>query len=26
VGNKYVVWFYILSFFVWLVVRNVLGI
>lgn len=26
VGNRYVVWFYIVSFFVWLIVRNVLGI
>lgn len=26
VGNRYVVWFYIVSFFVWLIVRNILGI
>lgn len=26
VENKYVIWFYIISFFVWLVVRNILHI
>lgn len=26
VGNRYVVWFYIISFFAWLIVRNILHI
>ena len=25
-GNRYVVWFYIISFFAWLIVRNILHI
>ncbi len=26
IENRYVVWFYVVTFFIWLVVRNVLGI
>lgn len=26
IENRYVVWFYVVTFFVWLVVRNIIGI
>lgn len=26
IENRYVVWFYVVTFFIWLVVRNILGI